>query len=103
MARTGPVEAQPAVDSSTRHEAPQVDRPGEPTAEVDATGLTCPMPVIELSSAIEQVPVGGAVRLLATDPTSRVDVPVWCRMRRHRLLALDEDGPLLRFLVERRH
>jgi tRNA 2-thiouridine synthesizing protein A len=74
----------------------------EPALEVDATGLTCPMPVIELSAAIEQVAVGEQVRLLATDPTARVDVPVWCRMRRHRLLCLDEDEAGLRFLVERR-
>jgi tRNA 2-thiouridine synthesizing protein A len=77
-----------------------VDR--EPALEVDATGLTCPMPVIELSSAIAQVAVGEQVRLVATDPTARVDVPVWCRMRRHRLLSLDEDETGLRFLVERR-
>ncbi len=75
----------------------------QPTLEVDATGLTCPMPVIELSAAIEQVAVGEQVRLLATDPTARVDVPVWCRMRRHRLLSLDEEDTGLRFLVERRH
>ena len=75
----------------------------EPALEVDATGLTCPMPVIELSAAIEQVAVGEQVRLLATDPTARVDVPVWCRMRRHRLLSLDEQDTSLRFLVERRH
>ena len=61
------------------------------------------MPVIELSQAVERVEVGEVVRLLATDPTARVDVPVWCRMRRHRLLALEEDEHLLRFLVERVH
>lgn len=75
----------------------------DPVTEVDATGMTCPMPVIELSQAIEGVEVGARVRLLATDPTARVDVPVWCRMRRHRLVSLDEDGDegVLRFLVER--
>ena len=75
----------------------------QPTTEVDATGLTCPMPVIELSGAVAGVDVGATVRLLATDPTARVDVPVWCRMRRHRLVSLDEDDGVLRFLVERAH
>lgn len=70
-------------------------------AEVDATGLTCPLPVIELSTAVEGVEVGEVVRLLATDPTARVDVPVWCRMRRHRLLALDAEEGRLTFLVRR--
>ena len=80
-----------------------MDAPTEPAAEVDATGLTCPLPVIELSAAVERVEVGEVVRLLATDPTARVDVPVWCRMRRHRLLGLEEEEGRLAFTVERRH
>lgn len=55
--------------------------------EVDATGLSCPLPVIELAKAVDAAPVGTVVRLLATDPAARVDVPVWCRMQRHELLA----------------
>ena len=73
----------------------------EIAAEVDATGLSCPMPVIELAKAVDGVVVGDVVRLLATDATARVDVPVWCRMQRHRLLAQDEQDGVLRFLVER--
>jgi TusA-related sulfurtransferase len=71
---------------------------------VDATGLACPLPVIELAKAVERVPVGGRVRLLATDPAARVDVPVWCRMQRHRLREHDHDeAGRQRFLVERAH
>lgn len=77
-------------------EHPDVD------AEVDATGLACPMPVIELAKAVDGSEVGAVVRLLATDATTRVDVPVWCRMQRHRLVAQEEgDGGVLRFLVEK--
>jgi tRNA 2-thiouridine synthesizing protein A len=69
--------------------------------EVDARGLSCPMPVIELARAIEQVGVGEVVRVLATDPAAAVDVPVWCRMQRHRLLARHEQDGVWRFDVER--
>lgn len=83
----------------------------EPAAEaadiaelVDASGLACPLPVIELAKAVERLPVGGRVRLLASDPAARVDVPVWCRMQRHRLHEHQEDETgLHRFLVERAH
>jgi tRNA 2-thiouridine synthesizing protein A len=71
---------------------------------VDASGLACPMPVIELAKAVERVPAGGRVLLLATDPAARVDVPVWCRMQRHRLREHDQDDTGVdRFLVERTH
>lgn len=68
---------------------------------VDARGLSCPLPVIELARAIGQVEVGRRIELLATDPAARIDVPVWCRMQRHRLVEADQDGTELRFLVER--
>jgi tRNA 2-thiouridine synthesizing protein A len=58
---------------------------------VDARGLACPMPVIELSRAVDAEPVGTLVRLLATDPAAKVDVPVWCRMQRQGLRSADED------------
>lgn len=73
---------------------------GEPV-EVDARGKACPMPVIELSRAVEQVEHGTRVRLLATDPAAKVDVPVWCRMQRQELRAASEDDGVWIFLVER--
>lgn len=69
--------------------------------EVDATGLSCPLPVIELAKAVETVEVGARVRLLATDPAAKVDVPVWCRMKRHHLHSSVMDGGVWRFEVER--
>jgi tRNA 2-thiouridine synthesizing protein A len=57
--------------------------------------------VIELARAIEQVGVGEVVRVLATDPAAAVDVPVWCRMQRQRLLVRQERDGVWRFDVER--
>jgi tRNA 2-thiouridine synthesizing protein A len=71
---------------------------------VDASGLACPLPVIELARAVERLAVGERVLLLATDPAARVDVPVWCRMQRHVLHEHEQDETgLHRFLVERSH
>lgn len=76
----------------------------EPEVEVDARGLACPLPVIELAKAIKGVQVGDVVRLSATDEAAEVDVPVWCRMQRHRLLdrTTADDGALM-FDVEKAH
>lgn len=73
------------------------------TVVVDAVGLCCPVPVGRLADAIATVEVGSPVALLATDPSSRVDVPVWCRLQRHRLQAVDEHGDGWRYLVVRAH
>jgi cysteine desulfurase len=61
-----------------------------PAAEValtvDALGLRCPQPVIELARRIDSVPVGAVVALLADDEAARLDVPAWCEMRGHTYL-----------------
>jgi TusA-related sulfurtransferase len=97
----------PAVAPATTSSKDR-DRDGSPAAsaatvahEVDATGLSCPMPVIELAKAIGQVGIGELVALTATDPAARVDVPVWCRMQRHRLHGMEGADASWRFLVER--
>lgn len=71
------------------------------TVRVDATGLSCPAPVHELARAVAAVEVGDVVELTATDPAARVDVPVWCRLRRQRLLAVAEHENGWHFQVER--
>lgn len=71
------------------------------TVRVDATGLTCPAPVLELARAVATAEVGDVVALTATDPDARVDVPVWCRLRRQRLLAVVELDSGWRFEVQR--
>jgi len=72
-----------------------------PVAVLDATGLTCPRPVLLLAEGLSKVPVGDTVVLHATDPTSKVDVPVWCRRHRQTLWAVDERDGMFLFTVTR--
>lgn len=53
---------------------------------VDARGLRCPLPVIELARATREAAAGLLVEVWATDPAARADVPAWCRMRGHTYL-----------------
>lgn len=54
-----------------------------PALMIDATGLICPLPVIELARRISTVAIGDVVELRADDPAAKHDVPAWCSMRRH--------------------
>lgn len=80
--------------------ADQVDEHGR--VVVDALGMPCPRPVIELAAAVREVAVGDEVLLLADDEAAGVDVPVWCRMQRQQLVSQERDGPVLRFVVAKR-
>jgi TusA-related sulfurtransferase len=70
-------------------------------AEIDAVGMACPRPVIELANAIEGLQVGDRVRLRADDVAAKVDIPVWCRMKRHRLESSVEHDGVWTFVVRK--
>jgi TusA-related sulfurtransferase len=72
-------------------------------ARVDALGQACPLPVIMLARAIGDVDVGTQVEVLADDPGAKVDIPVWCRMKRHEFVAMDPLEQGWRFVVRRSH
>ncbi|MGY0023442.1 aminotransferase class V-fold PLP-dependent enzyme [Streptomyces sp. YJ-C3] len=55
----------------------------EEAVTVDALGLTCPQPVIELARAIGRVRVGGVVTVVADDEVAAVDIPAWCFTQGH--------------------
>lgn len=71
------------------------------TVEIDAIGMACPLPVIELAKAIEECDVGDVAVLRADDAAARVDVPVWCRMKRQRLVSAEQIDGIWVFEVEK--
>ena len=48
----------------------------EPTKSLDVQGLTCPIPVLKAKKAMKDVPKGGTLEVLATDPGSVEDFDV---------------------------
>lgn len=74
---------------------------------IDALGLKCPIPVIQLAKRIDQVPIGATIRVLADDPAARLDIPAWSEMREHTYLGespFPERGEsAVAYLVRREH
>jgi tRNA 2-thiouridine synthesizing protein A len=82
--------------------SPDLPAAPDPGAHLlDARGLRCPRPVLMLAAAINEVDPDAVVELWADDPAAKVDVPVWCRMRRQELQGLDEFDTAVRFRVRR--
>ena len=48
--------------------------------EVDARGLSCPMPILKARQALQQAQVGQVIKLVATDPGSVNDVRSWVEL-----------------------
>ena len=61
-------------------------------ASIDATGLSCPHPVLLARAALKALPGGAVIELLADDPLIEVDLPAWCHSSGNELLELRRDG-----------
>jgi tRNA 2-thiouridine synthesizing protein A len=69
--------------------------------ELDATGLVCPMPVLKANRALRALPVGGRLKVRASDPAAEKDFPAYCAQTGHVLEASGRDGDVLVFLLRK--
>lgn len=72
-----------------------------PDLELDLQGLLCPLPVVKMAQAIKQVPVGGLIEGIATDPGVLADIPAWCRSTQNELVSIERRGKVVVFRVRR--
>jgi|TARA_B110000211_G_C13978977_1_gene508478 tRNA 2-thiouridine synthesizing protein A len=72
-----------------------------PTQTLDARGLFCPEPVMMLHKVINEVPVGGVIEILATDPSTVRDFTKFCAFLVHELVVHEEVGGEFRFLIRK--
>ncbi len=57
---------------------------------LDARRLLCPMPVIRTQNAIRALAPGDRLHVTFTDPGALHDIPAWCRVHGHAVVATDE-------------
>lgn len=69
---------------------------------LDARNLNCPLPILKSKRAMADVPVGGTLEVLATDPGSPDDFIAFCESTGNHLLeqGTTDDGAF-RFLIRR--
>lgn len=69
---------------------------------LDTSGLTCPLPVLKAKKAMRDVPPGGELEVLSTDPGSREDFEAYCEVTGHRLVEASGQDGVFRFLIARK-
>ena len=69
--------------------------------ELDARGLSCPLPVLRARKALRGLAPGGVLRLLATDPGAVHDVAAMCDATGDRLIESAEVDGILTFRIEK--
>ncbi|MDQ5770348.1 homoserine kinase [Thiothrix subterranea] len=59
---------------------------------VDARRLLCPLPVIRVQTAVDNLPAGVHLTAICTDPGALHDIPAWARIHGHTVLETHSEG-----------
>lgn len=68
---------------------------------IDARGMACPGPLMNLIGAIRQGQVGQVFDVLSSDEGSKTDIPAWVAKAGHELVEVRLDGGFAHFVVRK--
>jgi tRNA 2-thiouridine synthesizing protein A len=68
---------------------------------IDARGMACPGPLMNLIGAIRQAQVGQMLEVLSSDEGSKTDIPAWLAKAKHDLIEVVQDDGYTHFVVRK--
>jgi tRNA 2-thiouridine synthesizing protein A len=69
--------------------------------ELDATGLTCPMPIMKTKKMLQSLTAGQVLHLMATDPGTRSDIPALVGKTGDQIVETSEEGGKIHFYIRK--
>ncbi|SDG82970.1 tRNA 2-thiouridine synthesizing protein A [Pseudomonas flavescens] len=73
-----------------------------PDDTLDASGLFCPEPVMMLHNKVRDLPAGGLLKVIATDPSTRRDIPKFCVFLGHELVGQAQDAETYLYWIRKK-
>ena len=70
-------------------------------AELDATGLSCPLPLLKAKLELNRLASGAVLKVIATDAGSQRDFRTFARLAGHELLREEEDAGTYRYWLRK--
>ncbi len=67
---------------------------------LDARGMACPLPVLKAKKALNSMPNGGTLEVLATDPGAPEDFVALCNTTGHTLVDSTESEGVFRIVIK---
>jgi tRNA 2-thiouridine synthesizing protein A len=68
---------------------------------LDVKGLNCPLPILRAKKALKDVPMGGTLEVLATDPGAVKDFEAFCRTTGNELVESKSEANVFIFVIKR--
>ena len=70
-------------------------------AELDASGLYCPLPVLRAKTALDKMSDNSILKLIATDPGSQKDIEAYTQQSGRKLLDTQHTNNCFIFYIEK--
>ena len=70
-------------------------------AELDASGLNCPLPLLKAKLELNRLPSGAVLKVTATDAGSQRDFRAFASLAGHTLLHEESEGGVYRFWLRK--
>lgn len=70
-------------------------------AELDASGLSCPLPLLKAKLELNRLPSGAVLKVTATDAGSQRDFRAFVRLAGHELVREEEQGGVFRYWLRK--
>lgn len=71
------------------------------TRSIDARGMACPGPLLNLIGAIRSGQVDDVFEIISSDAGSRTDIPAWVAKAKHEMVNVIEEDGYARFIVRK--
>jgi len=69
--------------------------------ELDASGLSCPLPLLKAKLALNSLAPQQVLKVIATDPGSERDFKVFVQQSRHTILSFSKDDSVYSYWIQK--
>ncbi|MET4561368.1 sulfurtransferase TusA family protein [Lysinibacillus parviboronicapiens] len=69
--------------------------------QLDAKGLSCPMPIVKTKKAMDTLVSGEILEVQVTDKGALADIPAWTKVGGHAILGQSENAGVITFFIQK--
>ena len=68
---------------------------------IEGIGLSCPLPSVKTTLALENMEIGQVIEVMTDDPVSKRDLPVWAQSTGNELLGIEEENKIIKIYLRK--
>jgi NADPH-dependent 2,4-dienoyl-CoA reductase/sulfur reductase-like enzyme/peroxiredoxin family protein/TusA-related sulfurtransferase/rhodanese-related sulfurtransferase len=91
----------PVVDKQKQEEAIPVVNEAKVTLSIDACGLQCPGPIVQVYKAMQDIEEGNILQVKATDPGFQKDIKTWAEKTGNTLINIEKEDKVILAYVQK--